>query len=165
MFHSSQVVVWDFLHQQYGKKQLVIDYRWWWKFAPLNSENSIVLLKPIWTKIIFFEQGSPPPTFQVEKSILKARDTSLEESKRDRAGWILDGQESRILQNNSVLRWISLWIRTVHYSLVCWNKLNEIPNLPFFPTPATSNYKTFTLKDFLLHVITCHGLNVIWKIF
>ena len=45
--------------------------------------------------------------FQVEKKILKARDTSLEESKRDRAGWIMDGQESRILRLNLAMDWYS----------------------------------------------------------
>ena len=127
-FRSSQVVVWDFWNQQSVWKKKT-RYRWWWKFAPLNNENSIVLLKPIWTKISSSNKGHLPQRFRFKKKILKARDTSIEESKRDRAGWILDGQEPRILQNHSVLRWISLWIGTVHYSLVCWNtQLALFPN-------------------------------------
>lgn len=127
-FRSSQVVVWDFWNQQsVWKKKLVIDdgeslLHWTMKIR-------LFCWSQFEQKYLLRTRVTSPNVSGSKKKILKARDTSIEESKRDRAGWILDGQESRILQNHSVLRWISLWIGTVHYSLVCWNtQLALFPN-------------------------------------
>lgn len=97
-----------------------------WKFDCFVEANL--------NKNIFFEQGSPPPTFQVQKKKYWKLVTHQLKSRREivQVGfWMVKSQ--------GYCKIIPYWDESLYglvQYIIHWSV--EIPNLPFFPTLATS---------------------------